>query len=91
MINTSLADRQANRTDLHVVSIPGSDIAEELGDRRMTNMVLLGGLLANLPVLSMEALERALQTHLPVRHQRFLPLNIQSLRRGAGYVVAEVN
>lgn len=91
VINTSLADRLATRTDIRVVSIPGSDIAEELGDRRMTNMVLLGGLLANLPVLPMQAIEMALQTHLPARHQRLLPLNIQCLRRGAGFVVAEVN
>lgn len=91
VINTSLADRQATRHDIRVVSIPGSDIAEELGDRRMTNMVLLGGLLANLPVLSMEAIERALQTHLPIRHQRLLPLNMQALHRGAGFVVAELN
>ncbi len=90
VINTSLADRQAIRQDIRVVSIPGTDIAEELGDRRMANMVLLGGLLANLPVLSIEAIEQALQTHLPARHQRLLPLNMQALRRGASFVVTEV-
>lgn len=91
VINTSLADRDAVRSDIRVVGIPGSDIAEELGDRRMTNMVLLGGLLANLPVLTMEAIERALQNHLPARHQRLLPLNVQALHRGAGFIAAEMS
>ena len=30
-----------------------------------------------------EALEKALQEHLPARHHRFLPLNYQALREGA--------
>lgn len=91
VVNTSLANRPTNRQDIRCVAIPGSEIAEELGDRRMTNMVLLGGLLANLPVLSMEAIERALQAHLPARHQRLLPLNMQALHRGASFVVAEAS
>jgi 2-oxoglutarate ferredoxin oxidoreductase subunit gamma len=41
-------------------------------------------------VLSLEAIEHALQAHLPARHQRLLPLNIQALRRGAEYIAAPV-
>jgi len=90
VINASIVNRAVTRTDIRSVIIPGNEIAESLGDRRMTNMVLLGGLLANLPVLSLEAVAHALQAHLPARHQRLLPLNIQALRRGAEYVAAPV-
>jgi 2-oxoglutarate ferredoxin oxidoreductase subunit gamma len=86
VINESIAAREVVRRDVGVVRIPGNEIAEELGDRRMTNMVLLGGLLANMPVLPLEAVERALRDHLPARHQRLLPLNLQGLRRGAAFV-----
>lgn len=88
--NASLINREIVRTDIRVAAIPGNEIAESLGDRRMTNMVLLGGLLANLPVLSLEAVERALQAHLPARHQRLLPLNVQALKRGAEYTAVTV-
>ncbi|NTU42617.1 MAG: hypothetical protein HGA78_06115 [Nitrospirales bacterium] len=50
VINESMLNRKPTRKDIHVITIPGNDIAEELGDKRMTNMVLLGGLLANLKV-----------------------------------------
>jgi len=63
--------------------VPANEIAERLGDKRMTNMVLMGALLAHLNVLPLEALEKALQEHLPARHHRFLPLNYQALREGA--------
>ncbi len=83
--NASLVNRPPYRRDIRYVPAPASAIAEELGDRRMTNMVLLGSLLANLPVISLEAVDRALQAHLPVRHHRLLPLNMQALRRGAEF------
>ncbi len=90
IINSSIINRGVTRTDVRAALIPGNEIAESLGDRRMTNMVLLGGLLANLPVLPLESIERALQAHLPARHQRLLPLNIQALHRGAEYLAQKV-
>jgi len=90
VVNTSIADREIMRSDIRVVRIPGSEIAEALGERRMGNMVLLGGLLANLPVLPLKAVERALKDHLPARHHRLLPLNIQALNRGAEFIAVEV-
>lgn len=87
VVNTSMVNRAVRRTDVRVVAVPGSEIAETLGDRRMTNMVLLGGLLANLPILPVEALEKALAEHLPARHQRLLPLNSKALHQGAGCIV----
>jgi 2-oxoglutarate ferredoxin oxidoreductase subunit gamma len=84
--NASMSPRTTERLDLLVINLPASEIAESLGDKRMTNMVLLGALLANLPVLPVEAVENALKAHLPARHHRLLPLNYQALRRGAEFV-----
>ncbi len=90
VINASFSGHPLKRTDIRSVAIPGNEIAEELGDKRMTNMVLLGGLLANLPILPLEAIEKALAAHLPARHQRLLPLNFKALRRGAEFVAETV-
>lgn len=83
VINKSMVDRSAVRKDIKVVSLEANDIAETLGDKRMTNMVLLGALLANLPVLPLEAIEKALKGHLPERHQKLLPQNYKALHQGA--------
>lgn len=90
VVNSSMVNRDVLRSDLTSIMVPGNEIAESLGDRRMTNMVLLGALLANLPVLPLEAIDRALQAHLPARHQRLLPLNFTALRRGAEYTALQV-
>ena len=44
VVNSSIINRAPVRTDIRVVLVPGNEIAEQLGERRMTNMVILGAL-----------------------------------------------
>lgn len=90
VVNASMVDRSPTRTDIHWVMVPGNEIAEELGDRRMTNMVLLGAMLANVSLLPLEAVEKSLREHLPERHHKLLPMNYRALRDGAKFQVEKV-
>ena len=80
--NASLVNRPINRTDIVSVLIPANDIAEEIGDKRLLNMVMLGALLGKLPVLRLEVIEKTLKAHIPERHQSLLPSNYAALQRG---------
>jgi len=82
VVNQSMVDHGAARTDINTVFVAANEIAEEIGDKRLTNMVTVGALLAALPEVTLEALEAALKGHLPARHQHLLPKNYQALRRG---------
>src|SRR5512133_1656155 len=82
VINSSMVDRGAKRDDIISVFIPANEIAEEIGDKKLTNMVTVGALLPFLPEVSLEAVEAALKAHLPERHHRLLPSNFAALRRG---------
>jgi len=84
VVNTSMVNREVKRKDIKVVSIPGNEIAQEIGSERSLNMVMLGGLLGNLDLLSVDAVGKALEAHLPKRHQKFLAANKAALRKGAG-------
>jgi len=86
VVNSSLVDRPPERGDIRVVEVPGSQIADELGDKRLVNIVLLGAMLAETGLLSLETVERALEFHLPERHRDLLEPNRQALRRGAALV-----
>ncbi len=48
-------------------------------------MVMLGALLGNLDLLSLDVIEKGLEGHLPERHKQFLEGNIKALRKGAEY------
>jgi 2-oxoglutarate ferredoxin oxidoreductase subunit gamma len=83
LANSSLMNRKVGRSDLNVVEPAANEIAEEIGDRRLVNMVMLGALIGATDVLSMEAVRGALDAHLPERHRKLLPANYQALERGA--------
>ena len=83
VMNRSLIDRDTKRTDLRVVEAPANEIAEELGDKRLVNAVLLGALVEATDVLPMEAVKHALKAHLPAKHQKLLPANFTALEKGA--------
>ena len=82
VVNKSMVDRGPRRADIKVIFVPCNEIAEELGDKKLLNMVAVGALLTALPELSVHDLEKALAAHLPERHQRLLPKNYEALRRG---------
>jgi 2-oxoglutarate ferredoxin oxidoreductase subunit gamma len=88
--NSSLINRGPTRSDVDAVFIPANEIAESLGDKRLTNMVALGAMLELLPVLSVEAVEKALQNHLPEKHKKLLPVNFKALQVGAEFARKEV-
>lgn len=90
VVNASMVDRSPTRTDIQSVMVPGNEIAERLGDRRLTNMVMLGAMLANVPLLPLDAVEKSLGEHLPERHHKLLPLNYQALREGGKYLAEKV-
>lgn len=80
--NQSLMNRELQREDIIGLMIPVSEIAEELGNKQMANMVAVGALLAHLPVLSVGIIEKALKDHLPPRKQQWIPANSAALQRG---------
>jgi 2-oxoglutarate ferredoxin oxidoreductase subunit gamma len=83
IMDKSLVNREVERKDITVLSIPASEIADELGDKRIANMVLLGALVAQTGVLPMEALLQALKEH---GKASFYELNKKALEKGAEYV-----
>lgn len=90
VLNSSIVEKRPTRTDIRVVLIPANELAEELGDKRLSNMILLGALVANLNLLEMSDLEKALEAHLPARHHKLLPANFKALHKGAEFVAEAV-
>jgi 2-oxoglutarate ferredoxin oxidoreductase subunit gamma len=83
VVNSSLVDRTPTRADIDVVLLPANELAEELGDKRMANVVLLGGLLQRLPVLTIEEIRTSLEKNLPAHRRKLLEPNLKALARGS--------
>jgi len=83
VVNSSLVPQKSERTDIRAIHIPASDMATELGNVRMANVICLGALVQATGIVSLDAIAQALDDHLPERHRKLLGLNKEALRKGA--------
>lgn len=61
LINSSLINIQPKRQDIQIESIPATDMAYELGDVRVTNMIMLGRYIRCRNILSRDVVVRNLK------------------------------
>ena len=83
VVNSSMVTDESERDDIRVIYVRASDLATELGNVRMANVLCLGALVEATGVVSLESVEQALDDHLPERHRDLLDLNKKALRKGA--------
>jgi len=86
VVNTSLATPPADREDCHLLPVPANDIANELGNLRIANMVMLGAYVQFVQPVRLDSIKAALAEVLPKHRHDLLPLNIEALDRGAQLV-----
>ncbi len=70
------------RKDISVYRIDAMDKAAEMKNSKVFNMIVLGGLLQVCPLVTREALEKALFKTLPERHHKLIPLNMEAVEEG---------
>lgn len=83
--NSSLIEREGGRDDITVIGVPANDLATELGNTRVANMVVMGTLLAQTKIVSQESIQQALRKVLPAHRHDLLGVNEEAMQRGAEY------
>ncbi len=90
IVNTSLIDTAGfDRGDIEIIRLPMNDIAMQLGDARMVNMVAIGAYVAKTEAVSPASLTEALKEALPERNHRFIPANVKAIEAGAEKVATQ--
>ena len=84
IVNSSLvACSAADLPGVRLIAIPMNQVAIDLGDVRMVNMVACGAYAAASGALALPSLCEALKKALPERNHRLIPANIQAIEAGA--------
>jgi 2-oxoglutarate ferredoxin oxidoreductase subunit gamma len=89
VLNESLMVLKPHRTDIRIVSLPATGLASELGDTKMTNMVLLSAMLVHCSVVSLEMVERVLHEKLGHRKSHLIEINLAAIKRGSEIALAQ--
>ncbi len=85
--DTSLIDRAPKRTDVEVLGIPATEIADSLGNTRVANMVVLGAYIALTKLMSKEVVFTALPVF--IKRKNLIPLNEQAIEKGMEFVARQ--
>ncbi|HOC05687.1 MAG: 2-oxoacid:acceptor oxidoreductase family protein [Bacillota bacterium] len=83
--NSSLIEREGGRDDITVIGVPANQLATELGNSRVANMIVMGALLAKTKVVGTESIKKALRQVLPSHRHDLLGINEEAIQRGAEY------
>ncbi|MBT8306160.1 MAG: 2-oxoacid:acceptor oxidoreductase family protein [Maribacter sp.] len=70
------------RQDIKIYQVEGYRLASELGNKKVFNMIVLGGFLKIKPIVHLESVIEALKKSLPERHHNLIPLNKEAITIG---------
>jgi 2-oxoglutarate ferredoxin oxidoreductase subunit gamma len=83
IINKTLVPREVKRADVRVLQIDAQHVAEELGNQKVVNMILLGAYIEIEKPVKIESLKNALKDYLTGRKAELIEINERALNRGA--------
>ena len=81
-INSSVVSEKFERPDVKTVYVPCEDIAYELGNPKVANMVMLGAYVGATGALKKETVERMIHEIFTGPKAKLIPLNLAALQRG---------
>lgn len=87
IVNTSLVNSKPTRKDIKILNVPCNEIAGELGNGKVMNMVAMGAFAAATGAVSIEAITKALPKVYKKLKPEVIELNVKALKRGAEFKV----
>ncbi|MCF8009709.1 MAG: 2-oxoacid:acceptor oxidoreductase family protein [Clostridiales bacterium] len=82
LINSSLVDTEVQRDDIKSVYINANELAEEIGNSKIANNIILGALVEMTGVVSGESVVESLKKVLPPKRHNLIDINREALEKG---------
>jgi 2-oxoglutarate ferredoxin oxidoreductase subunit gamma len=79
--------RHPERKDITIYQIEGAQLAADMGNAKIFNMIVLGAFLKVKPIVLLENVIRGLKKSLPERYHKLIPMNEDALTMGMKNVV----
>lgn len=81
-VNSSVVSQKVEREDVKAVYVPCAEIAYEIGNPKVANMVMLGAYIAATGALKKETIEAMISALFTGPKAKLVPLNVEALSRG---------
>ena len=84
-VDSTLIGRKVERTDITAHYIPATKMARELGIPTLANMIMIGKVIKETGVVSMDGLRDALAKTVSAKHQDLIEANLKAIEAGFNY------
>ena len=86
IMNSSLIDEMPKLDkSIEILAVPADEIAVELGNQKVANMVVLGAYLQRRGIITPDAAAVCLEDVIARHHHRTVPINTQAIHKGAEF------
>lgn len=86
IMNSSLIDIRPQLDDsIEIIAVPADEVAVDLGNQKVANMVAIGAYLQKRGTLSTDEAAACLSDTIAKRYHKTLPVNTEALHRGAEF------
>lgn len=82
IMNASMVKNITIRSDIEIIMIKATDIAKELGNSQVANMIMLGALIARTEIVSLPAILISLREIIPAHKKDIIQINEKAFVRG---------
>lgn len=89
-VNSSLVENLLTRPEVRQIHLPVSDMAQELGNVRVANIIMLGAVIRATGMLGPEAVTAALEDSIGKKKSAMLEVNAAALNKGMQAVAKEM-
>lgn len=85
VVNSSRVTSDVNRDDVEVISVPVDDIALEVGNIKVANIVIIGALIGATNIVSKEVFVASLEDKFKEKKPEILEMNMKALEKGIAF------
>lgn len=82
IVNSSVVEQKVERTDVKAYYVPCIDIATELGNTKVANMVMFGAYIKATGALKVETVQAMIKNMFTGRKAKLVPMNMEALQKG---------
>lgn len=86
LANSSLIVEGKMKDDPRIIALPFTETAQEMGNARTANVIMLGALLSKVPMVSEKALLEGIKTYFSAKGEKVVALNTEAVKRGSQLV-----
>ena len=85
VVNSSRVTSEIDRDDVKVIAVPVDDIALEVGNIKVANIVIIGALIGATDIVSSDIFVASLEEKFKSKKPEILEMNLQALEKGIAF------